>query len=143
MGNIDEKILDHKLTVKQVLPSYKIESFQYQVLECWYKIKSQNPETVQEIRNEYVFFNKFFVFDGVPISPEMVGVENKFSELKLSQILNSEGKLLCQYAPYIVNLTLRQLFSHTIPCCCQRMENQSRKPIGISEAAAILLYSFE
>ena len=94
LGNIDEKILDHKLTVKQALPSYKIESFQYQVLECWYKIKSQNLETVQEIRNEYVFFNKFIVFDGVPISPEMVGVENKFSELKLSQILNSEGKLL-------------------------------------------------
>ena len=94
LGNIDEKILDHKLTVKHVLPSYNVESFQYQVLECWYKMKSQNPETIQEIRNEYVFFNKFIVVDGIPISPEMVGVENKFRELKLSQILNSEGKLL-------------------------------------------------
>ena len=94
MGNIDEKILDHKLTVKQVLPNYKAESFHYQVLKWWYKIKTQKPETVQEIGNEYVFFNNFIVFDGVPIRPEMVGVENKFSELKLSQMLNSKGKLL-------------------------------------------------
>ena len=94
LGNIDEKILDHKLTVKQVLSNYKVESFQYQVLECWYKIKTRKPETVQEIGNEYVFFNNFIVFDGVPIRPEMVGVENKFSELKLCQMLNSEGKLL-------------------------------------------------
>ena len=99
LGNIDEKILDHKLTVKQILSNYKVESFQYQVLECWYKIKTRKPETVQEIGNEYVFFNNFIVFDGVPIRPEMVGEENKFSELKLCQMLNSEGKTIVSTHP--------------------------------------------
>ena len=66
----------------------------FTMFQCWYKIKTRKAETVQEIGNEYVFFNNFIVLDDVPIRPEVVGVENKFSELKLSQVLNSEGKLL-------------------------------------------------
>ena len=48
LGNIDENMLDHKLTVKQVLPNYKAESFQYQILQRWYKIKSRKPETMEK-----------------------------------------------------------------------------------------------
>ena len=48
--------LDHKLSRNDL----KCKSnFHIQVLDCWFKIKTQPPNNLNEILNEYVFLNTY------------------------------------------------------------------------------------
>ena len=85
--------LDHKLSKNDLKCENK---FHHQVLDCWFKLKSNPPNSTNEILNEYVFLNKFIQIDHNSILPSNLGLQisESLMDLKINDLLNPNGKFM-------------------------------------------------
>ena len=93
MLNIDETELNHKLPCDCITSC--ASAFHKQVLECWILFKNQSPQNVEEIHNEYVFYNKFVCSNNKPLKlANFRGAQDSLNELTLKGIINDNGLFL-------------------------------------------------
>ena len=85
--------LKHKLSKNDLKCENK---FHHQALDCWFKLKSNPPNSTNEILNEYVFLNKFIQIDHNSIIPSNLVLQSSESlmDLKINDLLNANGKLM-------------------------------------------------
>ena len=93
LSHLNENEFDHKLSKNDLKCKSK---FHYQVLDCWFQIKSNPPNNVNEILNEYVFLNKYIQIDNKSILPSHLGLQSTASvlDLKINDLLNVNGKFM-------------------------------------------------
>ena len=89
---INKEMLDHKLP-ESYMRKFNHAKFHKQVLECWFKIKSRPPETVQEILNEYICFNKYITIGEIMIQPAFFGKQNEYISIKIQHLLNNSNRI--------------------------------------------------
>ena len=63
---VQKSVLKHKLSL-EYLNKFPCDPFHKQLLECWFSIKSRQPEGKNTILNEYIFLNKCVVYSNKPI----------------------------------------------------------------------------
>ena len=92
--NIDKSLLKHKrpqkVKDKGLTPFYK------QVLECWGKFHGDEPCTVEEVCNEFIFNNKLICSNNKPLQVELLKLPNTriFKNMSINDILGNEGDIL-------------------------------------------------
>ena len=93
LGHFNNNQLDHKLSKNDLKCENK---FHHQVLDCWFKFKSNPPSSTNEILNEYVFLNKFIQIDHNSILPSNLGLQisESLTDLKINDLLNANGKFM-------------------------------------------------
>ena len=64
------------------------------MLKCWFNFKSKSPESLQDMRNEYVFFNKYVTINSNLIHPKDLGLNECYLNLKIIDLLNQRNNLM-------------------------------------------------
>ena len=85
-------MLDHKPAYNDISKSL-ISKFHQQTLQAWFKIKNKPPENLQNILNEYLFFNNQITINKSHIHPKELGLDIDLINLKIVDLLDSEKKL--------------------------------------------------
>ena len=87
---VQKIILKHKLTL-EYLNQFSCDPFHKQLLECWFSIKSRQPERKNTILNEYIFLNRFITVNNTLIWPKFLGLNHLFIDLKIHDILDANN----------------------------------------------------
>ena len=85
-------MLDYKLPEVSLLKLQNTK-FHHQVLQCWFWIKGRPPDTIQEILNEYICFNKYIMIDNHPITPILLGKKQDIKFLKVYNLLGDNEQI--------------------------------------------------
>ena len=93
LSNFKDYELDHKLSKDDLNCK---SSFHHQVLHCWFNFKSNPPNNINEILNEYIFLNKYVQIGHKSILPSRLGLESSeaLMDIKIKDFLNSHGKFM-------------------------------------------------
>ena len=92
MCGISKILLDFKLP-NNCLEKYQNSKFHYQVLQCWFQVKSRPPETVNEILNEYICLNRYITVGGECVHPELLGYKDNCINFKIFNLLNNNNEI--------------------------------------------------
>ena len=92
--NIDKSLLKHKLPQK--VKDKGLTPFYKQVLECWGEFHGDEPCTVEEVCNEFIFNNKFICSNNKSLQMELLKLPNTriFKDMSINDILGNEGDIL-------------------------------------------------
>ena len=77
---VQKTVLKHKLPL-EYLNQFSCDPFHKQLLECWFSIKSRQPEGKNSILNEYIFLSRFITVNNTPILPKFLGLNQSFIDL--------------------------------------------------------------
>ena len=64
------------------------------MLKCWFDFKSKSPESLQDMLNEYVFFNLYVTINSNLIHPKDLGLNECYLNLKIIDLLNQRNNLM-------------------------------------------------
>ena len=92
--NIDKNLLKHKLPSK--VKDKGLTPFYKQVLECWGEFHGNEPDTVEEICNEFIFNNKYICSNKEPLQVGLLKMPNTkmFKDMNIKDIIGKEGDIL-------------------------------------------------
>ena len=90
---IGKYLLDHKLSEKELEKRTNF-NFHQQMLKCWFNFKSKSPESLQDILNEYIFFNRYVTINSNLIHLKDVGLNDSDLALKVIDLLNQNNNLM-------------------------------------------------
>ena len=92
---IKKHLLDHKLSDSELEKPTNLNFYQ-QMLKCWFDFKSKSPESLQDMLNEYVFFNRHVTIDSNLIHPKDLELNECYLNLKIIDLLNQRDNLICE-----------------------------------------------
>ena len=89
--------LNHNLSEKEIEKKITNFNFHQQLLKCWFNFKSKSPESVQDILNEHIFFNRYVTINSNLIHPKDVGLNESDLKLKVMDLLNQNNynRMIC------------------------------------------------
>ena len=93
LGGIKKQLLDHKLTEKGLNKIVNI-NFHYQSLKCWFNFESKYPENIQDILNEYIFFNRYITIDDNMIQPRDLALNESSLKFRMIDLLSQNNKVM-------------------------------------------------
>ena len=64
------------------------------MLKCWFNFKAKSPESLQDILNKYIFFNRYVTINSNLIHPKDVGLIDSDLTLKVIDLLNQNNNLM-------------------------------------------------
>ena len=66
-----------------------------QLFDCWEEVHSVEPNTIEEIYNEYIFDNKYIHSGNQPLQYKLLKMpKNVVKDLVLRYIMSNQGKIL-------------------------------------------------
>ena len=140
--NIDKTLLKHmlpqKVKDKGLTPFYK------QVLECWGEFHGDEPFTVEEVCNEFIFNNKFICSNNKPLQVELLKLPNTriFKDMSINDILGNEGDILSieqfcmKYDTFIDTLSYNRMTA-AIPKSWKEILKLRQNPVTIHKTTTI------
>ena len=88
--------------------------FYQQLLNCWFSIKNKKPTTVDEILNEYLFYNRFILVNKSCLELSIVDNNKRLLQTKMIDLIKLDGSLLNfqdMSTKFSSQLTLMQYYS--------------------------------
>ena len=90
-----KQLSDHKLTEKGLNKIVNI-NFHYQSLKCLFNFKSKYPENIQDILNEYIFFNRYITIDDNMIQPRDLVLTESSLKFRMIDPLSQNKVMTCE-----------------------------------------------
>ena len=88
--------------------------FYQQLLNCWFSIKNKKPTTVDEILNEYLFYNRFILVNKSCLELSIVDNNKRLLQTKMIDLIKLDSSLLNfqdMSTKFSSQLTLMQYYS--------------------------------